>query len=303
VLTAGLGTRFRPLSFVRAKAAVPLGREPLVGRILRWLAAQGVHDVVLNLHHLPDTITARVGDGRQFGVAVRYSWEPILLGSAGGPRLALPLLPSDDFFIINGDYLTRVDLRALAAEHQRTGARVTMAVVENQWPERYSGVITDASGIVAGFVPRGSMARSYHFISVQIVHPSVFAELPINQPAESVGDLYRRLIAERPGSVRAFLSRSSFLDVGTPADYLEAALSIGRAEGSDAIQIGDRCRIDPTARLFDTVIWDDVAIGPNAELRRCIVADGVRIPANQRFEARAIVEDRGALVAAEMSDG
>jgi NDP-sugar pyrophosphorylase family protein len=288
---------------VRAKAVVPLGREPLIGRILRWLAAQGVHDAVLNLHHLPETITARVGDGRQFGVNVRYSWEPLLLGSAGGPRLALPLLPDGDFFIINGDYLTGVNLHALAEEHRRTGAKVTLAMVENQWPQRYGGVITDASGIVHGFVPRGSMARSYHFISVQIAHSTVFARLPTTEPSESVGGVYRRLIAEQPGSVRGFLAQSSFVDVGTPAEYLDAALSVWRTEGSDGLPSGVRVRIDPTARLVETIVWDDVEIGPNTRLHRCIVADGVTIPANSTFESRAIVQQGGSLVATEIAHG
>src|SRR6185312_12547029 len=74
VLTAGLATRLRPLSFVRAKAALPVGDQVIVERILRWLAGHGVTDAVLNLHHLPHTITALVGDGMA-GVRVRYSWE------------------------------------------------------------------------------------------------------------------------------------------------------------------------------------------------------------------------------------
>ena len=68
LLTAGLGTRLRPLSSVRAKPAVPVAGEPLVRRILGWLSSQGVRDVVLNLHHLPETICAVVGDGADLGV-------------------------------------------------------------------------------------------------------------------------------------------------------------------------------------------------------------------------------------------
>src|SRR6185295_10208415 len=92
VLTAGLATRLRPLSFVRAKAALPVGDQILAQRILRWLARCGVTDAILNLHHLPHTITSILGDGAAEGVRVRYSWEMPVLGSAGGPRRALPLL-------------------------------------------------------------------------------------------------------------------------------------------------------------------------------------------------------------------
>ncbi len=97
MLTAGLGTRLQPLSSVRAKPALPVGRRPLVSHIIQWLGQNGVRDVVLNLHHLPETITRHIGDGQEFGVKVRYSWENPVLGSAGGPRRALSLLPDDSF--------------------------------------------------------------------------------------------------------------------------------------------------------------------------------------------------------------
>src|SRR4030095_5632855 len=103
VLTAGLGTRLYPLSLVRAKAALPIAGEVLISRILRRLREFGIECVVLNLHHLADTITREVGDGSSFGLRVRYSWESPILGSAGGPARAIPLLEADRFLIINGD--------------------------------------------------------------------------------------------------------------------------------------------------------------------------------------------------------
>src|SRR5580765_2677209 len=140
VLTAGLGTRLRPLTDVRAKPAVPVAGEPIVRRIIRWLARQHVTDLVLNLHHLPQTLSALVGDGSDLGVRVRYSWEPEVLGSAGGPRHALPMMGSDAFFLVNGDTMTDLALEPLSEAHQKSGALVTMALVQNREPDRYGGV-------------------------------------------------------------------------------------------------------------------------------------------------------------------
>src|SRR6266705_2339360 len=96
VLTAGLGTRLRPLTNVRAKPAIPVAGEPMICRIIAWLASRGGTDLVLNLHHRPDTIAAVVGDGADLGARVRYSWEqPVVLGSAGGPRQALPIVGAE----------------------------------------------------------------------------------------------------------------------------------------------------------------------------------------------------------------
>src|SRR5437867_11662461 len=143
ILTAGLGTRLRPLTNVRAKPAIPVAGEPMICRIIAWLASRGgVTDLVLNLHHRPDTIAAVVGDGADLGARVRYSWEqPVVLGSAGGPRQALPILGADPFFIVNGDTITDVDLEALADAHVRTGALVTLALVPNREFDRYGGVV------------------------------------------------------------------------------------------------------------------------------------------------------------------
>jgi NDP-sugar pyrophosphorylase family protein len=260
---------------------------------------QGVREFVLNLHYLPETITSEVGDGVDLGVRVRYSFESPVLGSAGGPRKALSLLPDENFFIINGDTLTNVDLHALAENHRQTGALVTIAVVPNQHPDRYSGLILDSMGRFHSVVAAGSHVRSYHVVGVQMAHPSAFARLPLDQPAESIGSLYKELVKEDLGHVRAFLCAADFWDVGTPRDYLEACLAIGRAEG-DFPQIGRGSIVDPTARLIETVVWDNAQIGTDAVLERCIIADGVQIPAGARLRNCAIIQREGHAVATDI---
>ena len=272
VLTAGLATRLRPLSFVRAKAALPIGDRAIVQRILQWLAGHGVHDAVLNLHYLPHTITRIVGDGATEGMRVRYSWEMPVLGSAGGPRRALPLLASPTFLIVNGDTLTNVDVTALVEAHHTSGAIVTMAVIPNTAPAKYGGVVADDRGRVTGFTTAGATNRSFHFIGVQVVEGAAFASVPDNMPAESVKDVYPTLIAARPGSIRAFITDAEFFDIGTPRDYFDTCMRIRAKEprGSEPPAHG--------SRVEDCILWDDVQIDRQARLRRCIVTDGVRVP-------------------------
>jgi NDP-sugar pyrophosphorylase family protein len=279
---------------------VPVAGEPLARRLLRYGASWGIHDFVLNLHYLPETITAQVGDGSDLGVRVRYSFESPVLGSAGGPRKALSLLPDESFFIINGDTLTNVDLHALAENHRETGALVTIAVIPNERPDRYGGLIVDSTGRFHSVVPPGSPVRSYHVVGVQVAHPSAFARLPLNQPAESIGALYKELVKENLGHVRAFLCAADFWDVGTPADYLEACLLIGKAEGN-VLQIGRGSVIERSARVAESVIWDDVTVGAGASLDRCIVADGVQIPSGAAFRNCAIIQREGELVVADIT--
>lgn len=284
VLTAGLGTRLRPLTDVRAKPAIPVAGEPIVRRIITWLVANGVSDLVLNLHHRPDTLTAVVGDGSDLSARVRYSWEqPTVLGSAGGPRHALPLIDAETFLIVNGDTLTNVDVTQLVAAHTASNALVTLALVPNRAFDRYGGVQVDRGGVVSAFVPRGPSAEgSYHFIGVQVAHASVFNTLSAGVPANSIGGLYDALIEARPGAVRGFVCDADFWDVGTASDYWRTSHAFA---GST---VGRGARIDPSACVTDSILWDDVTVDAHAALTECIVTDGTTIPAGAAF-TRAIV--------------
>lgn len=292
VLTAGLGRRLRPLTDVRAKPAVPVAGEALIRRVLRWLAGQGVREAVLNLHHRPETITRLVGDGSALGLRIRYAWEPTLLGSAGGPRAMLPLVEPGSTLIANGDTLTDLSLEALGLEHRRSKARVTLAVVDNPDPARYGGVEVDDEGWVRAFLPAGHRTPSKHFVGVQLVEPDVFASLPLGEPASTVGGVYSDLAADDRRAIRAHQVACQFLDIGTPADYLETSLSLA-PDGNLASTAGANARIDPTARLVRTAVWDDVTIEADCALVDCVVTDGARIPRGSQFQARALIASSG----------
>ena len=294
VLTAGLGTRLRPLTLVRAKPAVPIAGEPLVRHIIRWLRGAGISDLVLNLHHLPETIASVVGDGSDLDVNVRYSWEqPAVLGSAGGPRRALPLLGARLFLIVNGDTLTDIDLPALTAAHEASDALITMALVPNDQPHKYGGVVLDAGSRVTGFVRAGATASgSYHFVGVQVAAPSAFDAVPDNMPINSVGNVYDRLIAQQPGSIRGFVTHAAFWDVGTIADYWTASAALG----GSAPARGRNTRVAPTARIESSILWDDVEVGERAVLEECIVTDGAVVPSGARYR-RAVLRAGAPLVA------
>lgn len=293
VLTAGLGTRMRPLSLVRAKPAVPVAGVPLAGRVLRWLAASGVADAVLNLHHKPESLTAVIGDGGAFGVRVRYSWEPEILGSGGGPARALPLLDAPRFFVVNGDTLTHLDLQAMARQHVERRARVTLAVVPHPDPTHYGGVVIDDAGTVSRFSPRGADNPGWHFVGVQAVESDVFDGVDPNQPSESVAGLYRAMVASEPGSVQVYRCGATFHDIGTAADYLATCLTFAAGEHRPDALVGHSCTLAADAVLDRCVLWDRVTVGAGAVLRECVVADDVAVPPGLTLTRQALVRREG----------
>jgi NDP-sugar pyrophosphorylase family protein len=314
VLTAGLGTRLQPLTRARAKAAVPVDGDPLVRRTIRWLVSQGIRDLVLNLHHKPESIAAVVGDGTDLGARVRYSWESPVLGSAGGPRHALPLLLDEGttssgrssseaapgtFVLVNGDTLTDVDLPSMISRHRELGALVSMALIPNPRPDKYGGVLLDDRGAIKAFTRRGTPGPSYHFVGPQVVNAEVFASLGDGVPAESVLEVYPRVIRERPGSIAGFVGSWRFQDIGTPADLLETSLALAAADGRpDRPRWGRNTRVDAAARVWRSVLWDDVTIGAGAQIDECVIADGVDVPPGARHRRCAIVNGPDGLIVA-----
>ena len=279
VLTAGLATRLRPLSLVRAKAAMPVGGEPIVRRILRGLRASGIQEAVLNLHHLPHTITRWSATAATSTCEFGYSWEQPVLGSAGGPRQALPLLDSRCVPDCERRHPDGCRRRRASRGSQTNLARSSRWPSCRRWKARNTAACASTTdGVVTGFTKRGSTEPSYHFVGVQVVEARAFASIAPGVPAESVSEVYPALIAADRGSVRAYICEAQFFDIGTPDDYLRTSLHCSTTRSRAQQTRGSSAKIDRTARVEDSILWDDVEVGAGSRLRRCIVTDGVHVP-------------------------
>jgi mannose-1-phosphate guanylyltransferase len=294
VLSAGLGTRLRPLSWLRAKPALPVAGASLIAHILRGLASHGVREAIINLHHRSDTIADAVGDGAAFGIRVRYSWEQPLLGSGGGPARAFSLVEGDELLIVNGDTLTDIDLRALYTAHAAADALVTMAVIENPAPLKYGGVQLDSSAAVERFTRRGHAPPGWHFVGAQVARRTAFDGVSLDAPSESVAEIYPGLIAARPGSIRGWISRASFDDIGTPASYLDTCIRLSDRDPRRLIESG--AQVAAGARLTNTVCWRDAVVEDEAELGSCIVCSGAVVARGSRYH-RSVLLPAGAFPA------
>ena len=278
VLAAGLGRRLDPITRYVAKPAVPLAGRTLIERVLDWLAHEGVDDVVVNLHHRPESITSVLGDGAALGLRIRYSWEPVILGSAGGPKQALTLWPglTGPCLIVNGDTLTTLALAPLIEDHNASGALVTLAVVPNSRSSHYNGICAGGDRRATGFAAAGNAEGTWHFVGVQVVSAGVFETLPAGTPAESVAGLYRDLVLQQPGSVCVRPVDATFVDVGTPADYLAAAL---RTAGTGESVVDGASQVHRSAVLTRCVVWAGATVGAGAQLTDCVVLSGAHVPA------------------------
>lgn len=313
ILAAGAGLRMRPLSLLRAKPALPVLNRPLLHWTLERLAEHGVRDVVINLHHRPETITKAVGDGRRFGLHVTYSRERSILGTAGGPRRVRDFFADEPFLLVNGDVVFDFDLTRLMRRHRDSGARATLALKPNPDPRRYGPVVTDALGHVRSLarLPRPARGRVSLFTGVQVVDPSLLERLPAGF-SDSVRDLYPPLIAEGE-TLLGMRLRGAWYDLGSPALYLGSQLSmLAKAQGSRRPRalvhrearvrrgarvvrslLGPGVIVEAGAVVYRSVLWERVRVGRGAVVRGCVVTDRVTIPERASLVGQSVLPGRG----------
>src|SRR5947207_9772454 len=151
ILAGGQGTRLRPLTSTIPKPVVPLVGRPFISYMLEWLRSHGVDDVILSCGHMADGVRGVLGDGESLGIRLRYLEEPKPLGTGGALKFAEDLL-DERFFMLNGDVLTDIDLTAQLRQHERTGARGTLALIPVDDPSAYGLVRLGADNAVDEFI-------------------------------------------------------------------------------------------------------------------------------------------------------
>jgi NDP-sugar pyrophosphorylase family protein len=301
VLAAGHGVRMRPLTLVRAKPVLPVLNRPLLHWTMERLARAGVEEVVVNLHHLPETITAELGTGRRFGLRIRYCQEDRILGTGGGPRAARGLLGDEAVLVVNGDVLFDFDLRRLVAAHRASGARATLALRANPFPRAYSPVVTDRKGRILSIAgrPRRARGRVSMFASVHVLDPRLLERLP-EGPSDSVRDLYAPLVGEGE-HLQGWRARGAWYDLGRPSLYRDAQLRLLSGRGGDRVLVDPRARVGATARLRRSVVGAGARVAAGARVERSVLWSGAVVEAGARAVG-AIVATGGVVRAGERAE-
>jgi NDP-sugar pyrophosphorylase family protein len=198
VLAAGVGNRLRPYTDTVPKPMLPVGGTPILAYNLAMLQRAGFTDVALNLHYLPDVITSFVGDGRDFGLATRYSYEDALLGTAGALLPLRDWLSDETFAIVFGDNIADLDLSAMLDVHRSTAATVTIALWSRDDVSQSGIAELDRHERVVRFIekPRPGESES-HWVNagVLIAEPQLLGALSSITPSDIGRDVLPALIA------------------------------------------------------------------------------------------------------------
>ncbi|MBV8731878.1 MAG: nucleotidyltransferase family protein [Acidobacteriia bacterium] len=216
ILAGGLGTRLREVLPERPKILAPIGGQPFLDHLLRWLIRQGARKLVLGLGYRAADVLTYLETHSFAPLEIHALVEPEPLGTGGAVSFALPSLRSDPILVINGDTIIEADLGAFLRAYLDSGAEASIlcAVVED--PGRYGRIEMDALGRVFRFAEKDSAQSSGPawinggvYLFGQVVKQKI--------AALKKGSLERDILEKMPpGSVAAFRASGRFLDIGTP---------------------------------------------------------------------------------------
>ena len=297
ILIGGKGLRLRPLTFRRPKAIVPLLERPFLSTQFELLRRAGISEVVLCLASLPRRVEATFGDGSSFGVSLRYSVEPKLLGTGGAIGHVRSLL-TEPFVCLNGDVLTDLDVEALIRTHEAARGTLTLAVKSVSDASAY-GVIRTMSAKegepprVVEFTEKAGVPEPADIsVGAYVMEPEIFDYIPERGPVSLEHEVFPAVVAAgRP--VVAHRHRGYFTDIGVLSRYRQAhrdALDgriripgVGRPNPGGVI-VDETAAVHPRARLIGpSLVGADVQIREGAEIGPyAVLGQRVRIEAGAR---------------------
>jgi NDP-sugar pyrophosphorylase family protein len=222
ILAAGYGTRLHPLTRGIPKALLPLCGRPLISYTLAFLKKWRFYEIIINLHHLHQSIKEKLGDGSKFGLRISYSYEPEILGTGGGIKKVEGFFPNNTFLVINCDILVDFDLSRAMDFHQEKKALATMILRSEANKDSYGVIETDREGRIRQFLDKipdeyGQDRKRFMFTGIHIFEPEIFQYIPADT-FSSINDTYIELIREGK-RVYGYQMEGYWVDLGTKDKY------------------------------------------------------------------------------------
>ncbi|MFY9330206.1 MAG: NDP-sugar synthase [Candidatus Nanopelagicales bacterium] len=322
LLVGGAGTRLRPLTLTTPKPMLPVAGQPITEHQIRRARAAGVDRVVLGTAYRAEVFSERFGSGEPFGVDIAYAHETTPLGTAGAIRNAAMMLtagPDDPIVVFNGDIINGLDIAGLVDEHVRTGAAVTLHLTRVSDPRRYGLVPTDDTGRVQAFLEKPEsddqivtdQINAGCYVFRRSIIDLIAPDRPVSVERETFPELLRM-----DALVRGVVDDSYWLDLGTPADYVQGSVDLvtGRAPGAQTTAgaqslIVDVTSVDSSAVVRGGTALDaGVVVESGAIVDASVVMSGVHIGAGARVTKSAIglgvrIESGAVVTQAVIGDG
>lgn len=316
VLVGGEGTRLRPLTYGTPKPMVPIMGVPFLARTMERLCEAGIRDVVLPAGYMPEAITQYFGDGSQLGMKITYVIEDVPLGTAGALKNVEQHI-NGPFFVLNGDVLTSLDLRAMMREHEKKGGLGLLHLIRVDDPSAFGCVVHDEEGRISTFVekpPRETAPTDEINAGTYLFERRVLDMIPAGRNVSIERETFPKVIASGE-KLYAYTTADYWMDLGKPEQYLAAHSDILArrmpmlqlepgltGDGAPALAgiAGVRLPVHADAGVVvdasaevgpNVMLGAGVHIGAGAIVRESVLWDGVSIGDGARVEGSIIASN------------
>lgn len=222
LLSAGLGTRLRPITDTIPKCLVPIHGKPLIEYWLEMLVEGGVFPILVNLHYFSGKVLEHLKTSKYFQF-VETVYEDKLLGTGGTLLKNRLFFNNEPVMLIHGDNLSSFQVKSFLEAHRKRPAYcdMTMMLFHTATPESCGIVELNAQGVVVRFHekvknPPGNLANG----AVYILEPSVITYL------ETLGkeniDFSLDVIPRYLGKIATYINATYHRDIGTVESYRQA---------------------------------------------------------------------------------
>jgi len=215
ILAGGLGTRLQSVLKMCPKPMAPVGGRPFLEFLILQLRKWGMQDIILCTGYLGNQIKEYFGDGKTWGIRIRYSEEDKPLGTGGAIKLASRFIEEECFLVMNGDSLLEVDLNAFIAYHYSRQALATMALVKIDDTSHFGKVDISPKGEIVRFVEKGMSGSGLINGGIYIFNRKVLERIP----ADTISlerEVLPHLIGQRFYGMPV---KGFFIDIGIPKNY------------------------------------------------------------------------------------
>ncbi len=307
ILVGGEGTRLRPITYTIPKPLIPLMNRPFLTVQFELCRQHGITDIILSTSYLSSIFEEAFGEGEGLGVKLTYVTEESPLDTCGAVKNVEQYI-NGPFMVFNGDVLTDLDLTRMIEHHRDKGSVTTISLTPVEDPSAYGLVPLDGEGRVLDFLekpgPDDEIVTNLINAGTYVIEPGLLARVPECERHSFERQFFPGLLSEGQ-PVYGFPSDAYWLDIGTPAKYLQAHMDIldhlipfgfsgteiergvwveegtvieDGALVSAPTVIGRDCHIRAGAIIRGhSVLGDGCCIAPEAVIERSVLLEGVRV--------------------------
>lgn len=284
-MAGGFGTRLRPLTNDIPKPMVPVVNKPMLEHIFNLLKLHGITDYVMLLYFMPEKIKNFFGDGKEYGVNIRYIIPDADYGTAGAVKFAEEFI-DDKFIVISGDVLTDFNLTEVAKFHNDKNATATISLYSAENPLQFGIVLTDEQGKIIRFLEKPSSSEVFSDTintGIYFFNKEIFDFIPKNENFDFSKDLFPKLLNENI-PLYGHRCEGYWRDVGNLEEYIIANLEALKGD-LDYIKEADKngncfgknIKIGNNVTIENSIIGDNCIIGDDSIIRNSVLWKNIHL--------------------------